>query len=323
MTPTTPHSAQDAPTAPTPAPTAPDATGAHTGPQEGTVVGATRPGPPYIIRRTDGGDVHGDGYRFMECDSPDDWTVAEESEHYDGPVEYEILRCVPVASRVFGVPEPDAVVSAAVGGSIQHALSPYAAADLDEHRARLWDLIEQTPHLDWMLLTKRPENMARMAPARWGDRWPDNIWAGCTAEDQQAFNERVRHLVAFSAAVRFISYEPALGPLDLDGAAGIDAEDLDLVICGGESGHGARPMHPDWARAVRDQCQRAGVAFHFKQWGEWAPAEHVPDASMSRLARASAWPDEQAMVPVGTKAAGRVLDGCTWDEMPERRERAS
>lgn len=194
-------------------------------------------------------------------------------------------------------------------------------SDLDAPRARLWELIEQTPHLDWMLLTKRPENIERLAPERWRGRgaWPAHAWPGTTTEDQDTFNERAPRLLDVDASVRFISYEPAMGPLDIDGCGDIAGEWLDLVIAGGETGHGARPAHPDWFRSVRDQCQRAGVAFHFKQWGDWAPAEQVPDAPMPRLARAVAWPDEQAMVPVGKKAAGRVLDGRTWDEMPERR----
>jgi predicted house-cleaning noncanonical NTP pyrophosphatase (MazG superfamily) len=100
-------------------------------------------GPSHIIRRTDGGDVHGDGYRFMECDSPDDWTVAEESEHYDGPVEYEILRCVPVDTRTFGEPEPDEFDEATDGyhptldgpaWDAHDARRAAAAADLDDGR---------------------------------------------------------------------------------------------------------------------------------------------------------------------------------------------
>jgi protein gp37 len=186
-----------------------------------------------------------------------------------------------------------------------------ARDDLDVPRARLWDLIEQTPHLDWMLLTKRAEHIARLLPARWTTGGiPRNVWPGVTAEDQQRLDERLPYLLDVPAPVRFISYEPAVGPLDLDPTG------LGLVICGGESGHKARPMHPDWARAVRDRCGEAGVAFHFKQWGQWAPVEQVPDAAMTRLARAVAWPDEQAMVPVGLKAAGRVLDGRVWDQMP-------
>jgi protein gp37 len=187
--------------------------------------------------------------------------------------------------------------------------------DLESDRWRLWQLIEATPHLDWMLLTKRPENITWMVPVTWAVDWPANCWAGATAENQEWARLRLPHLLKVPAGVRFVSYEPALGPLDL---SPIEVLGLHLLIAGGESGHGARPAHPDWFRQARYLCQTAGLAFHFKQWGDWAPAEQVPDAPMSRLARAVAWPDEQAMVPVGKKAAGRLLDGRTWDEMPER-----
>jgi protein gp37 len=196
---------------------------------------------------------------------------------------------------------------------------------LDEPRARLWDLIEATPHLDWMLLTKRPENINRMAPSRWADRWPANVWAGTTTEDQQRADERLPHLLGVPAAIRFISYEPALGPLDLDPTG------LQLVIAGGETGPGARPAHAAWFRAVRDRCVAAGVAFHFKQWGDhrtvlydgegwpeptgWVNVANGRTASEDEaLADGGSW---TAYYRLGKKAAGRVLDGRTWDEMPE------
>jgi protein gp37 len=201
--------------------------------------------------------------------------------------------------------------------------------ELDPHRARLWDLIEQTPHLDWMLLTKRPENIERLAPARWRGRgaWPAHAWPGTTTEDQDAFNERAPRLLNVDAAVRFISYEPAMGPLDIHGSGDIAGEWLNLVIAGGETGPGARPAHPDWFRAVRDQCAAAGVAFHFKQWGDWAPEGGREIAGSPRYqdiglagetVGLGAYPGIVRMRRVGKKAAGRLLDGRTWDEMPER-----
>ncbi|ETX26623.1 DUF5131 family protein [Roseivivax isoporae] len=181
--------------------------------------------------------------------------------------------------------------------------------------------------------------------------WPlPNVWLGVSAEDQRRADERVPHLLATPAAVRFVSAEPLLGPVDLhqwlhpSGAAGqcvsIDGDwchepgtcsccrrGLDWVIVGGESGPGARPMHPDWARSLRDQCTAAGVAFFFKQWGAWAAVrrEGPDDASNVTI-----WPDGKVgsgsananggvgrqVQRVGKRAAGRLLDGRTWDQVP-------
>lgn len=142
----------------------------------------------------------------------------------------------------------------------------------DGWRRDLWELIAGTPHLDWLLLTKRPQNIAKMLPADWEDDFR-NVWLGTTAEDEHHYRQRWAHIAAVPAAVRFLSYEPALGPLgDLDlGRVGAP----DWIIAGGESGGGARPPHPDWFRDVRDQCAATGVAFHFKQWGEWGPGSIV------------------------------------------------
>lgn len=197
--------------------------------------------------------------------------------------------------------------------------------DLDAVRERLWALITVTPNLRWQLLTKRPENVARMVPAHWMGPpiatqaptsfggvgrtstthpcWPYNVWIGTTTEHQAAAAQRLPHLLALPAPVRFISYEPAIGPLDLsvpgwllpmatvcrpspgtpfhrDGSpvgpsviAGVLRDvgrhlgwhGIDWVIVGGESGPKRRPFDPDWARAVRDQCAATGVAFFFKQ----------------------------------------------------------
>lgn len=131
-----------------------------------------------------------------------------------------------------------------------------------EQRERLWNLIEATPHLDWMLLTKRPENILGMLPLRWSP-CPENIWMGVTAENQEWADKRIPYLLDVDAAVRFISYEPALGPLD------VDLDGIDLVIAGGESGPKARPPHPGWFQAMRDRCIETGTAYHLKQWGQW------------------------------------------------------
>ena len=117
--------------------------------------------------------------------------------------------------------------------------------------------------------------------------WPDNVWLGVSVENQR-WTTRIDALREINARVRFLSCEPLLGPLALD-LAGIH-----WVIVGGESGPGARPMRPEWARAVREQCADAGVPFFFKQWG-------AHDASGTRMSK---------------KASGRVLDGREWDEVP-------
>ena len=178
--------------------------------------------------------------------------------------------------------------------------------DLDVHRARLWTLIEATPHLDWLLLTKWPQLVAAMVP--WGNDWPDNVWIGTTVENQAYADERLPYLVALPAKVRFISAEPLLGPVDLS----VWANRLDWVIAGGESGGRSHPSSPSWFRDLRDQCLAAGVAFHFKQWGDWAPSKHAPEGNKATATAA----DGKAMYRLGKKLAGRRLDRRTWDELP-------
>lgn len=301
---------------------------------------------------------------------------------------------------------------------------------LPEWRGDLWELIARTPNLDWMLLTKRPGNIANMLPVPF--RLYPNVWLGCTVVNQAEADRDIPKLLAVPAAVRFLSMEPLLGPVDLrahvakgwaiksrrrtwdefewwdwvpgrvrkqiedfwavEWGRGPDAwlqssvkngfpapgtygeyrlctteqsmvsgriihawnnigrviddsgavhvvsggaylprtPGLDLVIVGGESGPGARPMHPDWARSLRDQCNAAGVAFHFKQWGEWAPRraavqQDLLDARKSLIIKPDGGitsglmaygPDAWVVDRIGKKAAGRLLDGRTWDEMP-------
>jgi protein gp37 len=137
-----------------------------------------------------------------------------------------------------------------------------------EWRNRLWELIRATPSLDWLLLTKRPENISRMLPADWSDDygWP-NVWMGFSAEDQPRFNHRWDIMRNIPAAIRFCSYEPALGPLDFIGTGfGQDIMDnLDWLICGGESGRNYRPMDPMWEGWIREQCRILEIAYFFKQ----------------------------------------------------------
>ena len=213
-------------------------------------------------------------------------------------------------------------------------------AELIPWRTELFNLIDQTRALDWLLLTKRPENIQRLWPESFQDhtRCP-NIWLGATVENQEMADRRIPALLKAPAKVRFLSCEPLLGRVNLAFLA--NASQLHWVIAGGESGQSARPMHPDWARLLRDQCQSAGAQFHFKQWGEWiggkfdrrkskmicqatelgtefgeifwtnpgAPKVHLWDEADHYWTNASA--------RIGKKLAGRVLDGQTWDQFPE------
>jgi protein gp37 len=227
-----------------------------------------------------------------------------------------------------------------------------------------------SPEHTFQILTKRPERMAEiMASLRWhvglwvntiqGETtilhtncfeagkempagWvPDNIWLGTSVEDQATADARIPYLLCCPAAVRFLSCEPLLGAVKLGGyynipgAPGIDTwnDGIHWVIVGGESGPKARPMHPDWARSLRDQCKAAGTAYFFKQWGEWAPTTaidaahgHPPERCMLFssitgntyycVPSLSETERGQHMVKVGKAKAGRLLDGVEHSEWP-------
>jgi len=167
----------------------------------------------------------------------------------------------------------------------------------DEYIEKVFDAMEHASIHAFQLLTKRAERLAEWTSRRYSLKsqpdkrlWPSNVWAGVSVENQ-LYTSRLIHLQRVPAFTRFLSIEPLLGPVTLsrEELAGIH-----WVIVGGESGHGARPMDPEWARGVRDACRAAGVAFFFKQWG-------AHDMKGQR---------------VGKKAAGRRLDGRTWDQMP-------
>jgi protein gp37 len=175
--------------------------------------------------------------------------------------------------------------------------------DLDPSRRRLGDLIAATPMLDWLLLTKRPDLAAELAP--WGSTWPTNVWLGTTVETQLWACRRLPALAAVPARLRFLSCEPLLGRLDLSAWLG---RDVHWVIAGGESGPRARPSDPAWFRDLRDQCLAAEVPFHFKQWGNWGPAQG-DERSTRRIG-------EAVVARQSKKATGRVLDGRTWDGQP-------
>lgn len=188
--------------------------------------------------------------------------------------------------------------------------------DLNDQRQRLWGLIQSTPWLDWLLLTKRPQNIAAMIPWE-ADAWPKNVWLGTTVESQPFADQRLPHLLKHRAAVRFLSCEPLLGPIELSAwFQRSDLQPIDWVIAGGESGPGARPMHPDWAQGLLNQCQGARVAFHFKQWGHWVPEEiTAPTVKASLISLPFERPVRMVRLP--KKEAGRVLAGKTWDGVPK------
>ena len=145
--------------------------------------------------------------------------------------------------------------------------------DLDNPRVRLFELIEDTPHLDWLLLTKRPENVNSFINISNSFRGgiPNNVWLGTTVENQEMANKRIPILLGIPASVLWLSVEPMLGPIDLKGGHEevwpLAESRIAWVIVGGESGRNPRPMAPNWARQVRDDCKAAGVPFFFKQFG--------------------------------------------------------
>ena len=179
--------------------------------------------------------------------------------------------------------------------------------ELIPHRARLFDLVERTPNLDWLFLTKRPQNVMRMV--EWSNGWPDHVWLGTTVELQHRADELLPFLAEIPARVRFISAEPLLGPLSIEHWLG---DVIHWVITGGESGPRARSASPEWFRSLHAQCMANGVPFHFKQWGDWAPGQglNLPAHKMKRAQ------DGTEMFRLGKKVAGRLLDGCQYDGFP-------
>jgi protein gp37 len=228
-----------------------------------------------------------------------------------------------------------------------------------EHIAKVFATMARAEQHTFQILTKRPARMRALladgglalmeatgdeetALALYDTYWPlPNVWLGVSVETQQWADIRIPHLLRTEAAVRFASCEPLLGPVDL--TQELPADDgksfpgLDWVIVGGESGPDARPMHPDWARQLREQCQAANVPFFFKQWGAWAPTRWRvigADTPYRRLVgdrldefghriemrRTDLLLDDMARpTPAahgGTRHTGRELDGRAWDQTP-------
>jgi len=208
----------------------------------------------------------------------------------------------------------------------------------------VYTAMEKCPQHTFLLLTKRIHIAAEVLNKFTGRSWPlPNVWLGVTAENQQRADERIPILLQIPAAVRFVSIEPMLGPVNLnfigfDGVRPISAfgrcsyhthlykteclcnsprsVGIDWVICGGETGPGARPMHPEWVRSLRDQCQAAGISFFLKSWGEYCFPSQMPEETYQALQDRYNL-DVEIPWKVGKKAAGRILDGQIWDEMPE------
>lgn len=254
-------------------------------------------------------------------------------------------------------------------------------------REILFAEIEKHPGMDFLLLTKRPENVRGMVPPHWLENWPAHVWMGTTVENQEMADKRIPELLNIPARIRFLSCEPLLEKLDIglrfdkvpaakwwpsgestpegpypwpsrwvqlryevrsdfptspvmraapgiyrahsnrhgalsvqtdNGLLGIKPDEfevlpgVDWVIAGGESGPNARPMHPDWAHSLRDQCQVAHVPFFFKQWGEWDgspyPMPGVKHVELDGTLLNAPTPTSYPMRPVGKKTAGRELD---------------
>lgn len=208
----------------------------------------------------------------------------------------------------------------------------------------------------FLFLTKRPDRFAvlwemyfktTILKEDWNnwEHWPTQndvyktFWVGTSIENHEQVNKRIQHLISTPVAKRFISIEPLLGPVDLAPHLGLrlrplsnhqltwhmpkDAYSLiDWIICGGESGGKARPIHPQWIRTIRDQCRAAGVPFFFKQWGEWMTIEDAicrGKTFVKQIAGKKMYIHEDGtkMIRVGKKAAGRLLDGVEYLEYPE------
>lgn len=176
-----------------------------------------------------------------------------------------------------------------------------------EWRSDLFALIRECRGLDWLVLTKRPQNIKKMLPADWGADGYPNVWLGFTAEDQEHYNKRWKYVAALPAAVRFVSYEPAIGPLRLP----TTGQQPDWLISGGESGPGARPLSAQWVRDIIADCRRNGVAPFHKQWGALANNPLVAEHGLSN-------DDAKARDPHGK--GGGLVDGALVRSFPAPRE---
>jgi protein gp37 len=191
---------------------------------------------------------------------------------------------------------------------------------------RIMDVIENCPQHTFQILTKRAENMRDffqiVAPECGKDGAPDNCWVGVSVENQAAADERIPYLLDTPAAVRWLSCEPLVGHVNLMQSIALSyqypplSDHINWVVAGGESGAGARPMHPAWVRSLRDQCVAADVPFLFKQWGQWAPNCLCYTKHAHRTTPRPSPGSPGVMFACGKKQAGRALDGVVWDQYP-------
>lgn len=250
------------------------------------------------------------------CGYPEDepFRVTLHSDRLDEPLKWKKPRKVFVCSM----------------GDLFHEDVPHSAIQEVLYRVRMakWHT--------FLILTKRPERMRAFFMQYYVQGFIPNLWLGVTAENQARFDERVDILKQIPAAVHFVSIEPMLGPIVMRQKANDEREiiqatmmgvlddysrpvmhGIDWVICGGETGPGARPMHPDWARSLRDQCQAARTPFFFKSWGDWVSPSQMPGETYRRI---EDFGDGIGITDnprkVGKKAAGRLLDGQEWNQYP-------
>lgn len=192
--------------------------------------------------------------------------------------------------------------------------------------AEIFEVMAKAPQHTYQILTKRPERMFEALEAAavsevaqafedtYGQPWPPQNWIfGVSIEDQETANHRLPILARCRAVKKMISYEPAIGPVDFEKALG-DARRailFDWIIVGGESGPRARPMHPQWARDIRDLCSELGIPFFFKQWGEWLPGDQSSQNLLGSELRTGVFDR------LGKHASGSSLDGVESKEFPE------
>lgn len=231
-----------------------------------------------------------------------------------------------------------------------------------EPRRDLLRVTVKTPYLDWLFLTKRIENVLGMieesaeylfkhgdiaVASKWlkwlkhGSDYMPNVWVGTSVENQKVADQRIPELLKIPAAVRFLSMEPLLGPVNsyvtytvdgleveidylrgtmsIEGQARVPCNKVNHIIVGGESGTHARPMHPDWVRSIRDECVDAGTPFLFKQWGAWLPYDvRCSDKYPQNMGSSDhAVLEDDLFAKVGKHNSGRLLDGVEWNQFPK------
>lgn len=216
------------------------------------------------------------------------------------------------------------------GGKVMEAAAR-EAFDQDTLVSRHGKLPE-TAEYHWEASNQLGQSVITVKTGTWP---PPNAWLGTSVENQKTFVERMEYLVATKASVRWLSVEPLLGPIDASVvihpsgwvATAYALANTHWVVVGGESGPGARPMHPEWACTLRDQCNTRGIPYFFKQWGDWSPQAangftQWPVIEPNKPVLLPAHPgrqgqdSHQVMVRLGKHKAGRVLDGREWNEYP-------